>query len=133
MRLRFAVVCSVVISGLSFGMSVPAHAAPQSETSAKTVHSASFFAGDWSSMGTVVTFVANRAAGPASRLVVKLPQNLQKSGQSSFSLSQKSNDEWSGTQDNVTVSFKLISDNFGILSMVGDKPDHHFEMPLSRI
>ncbi|AQS86424.1 MAG: hypothetical protein ABF856_06790 [Acetobacter aceti] len=133
MRLRFAAVCSAVICSFSFGWHVPAYGAPKSETAAHSSHSATFIAGQWSSMGTVVDMVANRAAGPASRIIVHLPQNLQKSGQDTFSLSQKSSDEWSGTRDNVTLSFKLVSDNFGILSMVGDKPDHHFEMPLSRI
>ncbi|MCH4089723.1 hypothetical protein [Acetobacter sp.] len=133
MRLRFVVLCSGVIASATLGASAPGYAAPQPAHSSSTPHSSAFFAGDWSSMGTVVTIVANRAMGPASRIIVKLPKNLQKSGQASFSLSRKSDDEWSGVQDNVTVSFKLISDNFGILSMVGDKPDHHFEMPLSRI
>lgn len=133
MRLRFAAACSVVVCGLSFGLNSPAQAAPKAEAAEKAVHSAAFFSGDWSSMGTVVKIVANRAAGPASRLIVHLPRNLQKSGQETFSLSQKSADEWSGVQNNVTLSFKLVSDNFGILSMVGDKPDHHYEMPLSRM
>lgn len=99
----------------------------------ETIYSAPAIAGTWTSMGMPpVTIAANRAAGPASRLLIHLPQNLQKSGQADFALSHTIDNTWEAKDPKVTVTFTMTSENFGVLKMVGDKPDHHFELPLSR-
>ncbi|NHO54052.1 hypothetical protein GOB87_08795 [Acetobacter estunensis] len=94
---------------------------------------ASFLSGKWTSMGNEITIMANRAAGPASRIMIELPHMLQKSGTARFTLAHKSGNLWVGQDDHhATLTFELKSDNFAELTMTGDKPDHHFEMPFSR-
>ncbi len=115
---------------------LPANAADPAASPAagkETIYPAPAIAGKWMSMGMPpVMIAANRAAGPASRLLVHLPKNLQKSSTADFALSHTTDNTWVGKDDKVTVSFSLTSENFGVLKIIGDTPDHRLEMPLSR-
>lgn len=126
MRTHIAAALLVGATGLA---ALPAQAAKPQEV----IYPATAVAGTWSSMGMpAVIMTANRAAGPASRLLIHLPENLQKTGQADFSLSRASGNTWVDKEPHVTLSFSLVSENFGVLKMVGEKPDHHFELPISR-
>lgn len=137
MHKRFFRTLSVAACGVSLLSAVPALASEPSKAAQgkeeTVIRPATFIAGEWSSMGMeAVEIAANRAAGPASRLIVHLPPSLQKSGQPVFSLARKEGNLWEAQDNKVTLTFKLVSDNFGVLSMTGDKPGHHFELPMSR-
>ncbi|NHN87258.1 hypothetical protein [Acetobacter conturbans] len=137
MNARLFPALAVAACGISLLVQSPVQAADHTKTAQSTaktpIRPASFLSGSWSSMGMApVTIVANRAAGPASRIILHLPHELQKSGQETFSLAHTTGNVWSGTEKETTVTFRLESDNFGVLTMNDSKPGHHLEMPLSR-
>lgn len=92
------------------------------------------FQGDWAVMANMghITVMANKALGPASRLLVALPEDLKKIiGQDRFSLSRQSNTTWQGKSDDVTVTFSLVSENSAHLHVTGTGT-HKLDLPLYR-
>ncbi|GBR04060.1 hypothetical protein [Acetobacter oeni] len=134
--MRKALLSAAVLLAVT-GFSLSPSAAADTESSSgqeTTIYSASAIAGTWSSMGMPpVVITANRAAGPASRLLLHLPKNLQKTGKADLALGHTTDNTWAVTDGKVTVSFTMTSENFGVLKIVGDTPEHRLELPLSRL
>ncbi|WP_086651365.1 hypothetical protein [Acetobacter cibinongensis] len=108
------------------------HSGPAQAT-ASTQYPVPTFEGEWAIMAMDPVKVAgNRALGPAARLLVTLPDSLQKIvGQNHFSLSRQSGSSWQGKQDDLTVTFKLVSENSAELHISG-KENHKLDLPLYR-
>lgn len=110
----------------------PPHAAP-AQANAHTQYATPVFEGEWAIMAMDPVKVAgNRAMGPAARLLVTLPESLQKIvGQNHFSLSRHSGSSWQGKQDDLTITFTLVSENSAELHITG-KENHKLNLPLYR-
>lgn len=108
--------------------------APPALADAHTQYPVPQFEGHWalmSNMGTV-TVMANKALGPAARLLVTLPEDLKKIvGQDRFSLTRQSGTAWQGHQGELTVRFSLISENSAQLHITGTGT-HKLDLPLYR-
>lgn len=135
-----------VLAGLLLpflGLTVlPAAAAPAAGVSQgdkagsdATIYTAAVISGKWTAMSMPpVTIAANRALGPASRLLVHLPDQLNKVNQADFALQRVDGNLWEQKTAKGTLSFKMVSTNFGVLKLVGDnKPGHYYVMPLYRM
>lgn len=111
---------------------VLAASAASTRASVLPARPAAFIAGTWIMGFYKIEISANRALGPAERIIVTLPERLQKSGDATFSLTRKEGNVWVGANGATTLTFKLESDNFGVLSMNEGMPNHHFDLPVSR-
>ncbi|WP_086612256.1 hypothetical protein [Acetobacter indonesiensis] len=100
---------------------------------AHTQYPTSLFEGQWAIMAmSPVSVAANKAVGPAARLLVTLPESLKKIvGQDKFSLSRQSGTSWSAKQGDLTVTFSLISENSAQLQVKGTG-NHKLDLPLYR-
>ncbi|ATJ89945.1 hypothetical protein CIW82_03770 [Acetobacter tropicalis] len=130
--LSFACVAAL---GTSFALPATAHAgdAPPPLADAHTQYPTSLFEGQWAIMAmSPVTVAANKALGPAARLLVTLPDSLKKIvGQDRFSLSRQSGTAWKGTSGDATLTFSLISENSAQIHITG-KDNHKLDLPLYR-
>ncbi|GFE94022.1 hypothetical protein [Acetobacter persici] len=121
--------------GLAFALPLPAQAAKTAvqAPAAQTHYETSAFAGQWAIMAMdPITVAANKASGPAERLLVTLPESLKKIvGQDHFSLSRTSGTAWSGKQDDLTVTFRLVSENSAQIQITGEGT-HKLDLPLYR-
>ncbi|MFT8308655.1 hypothetical protein [Acetobacter malorum] len=121
--------------GLAFALPLPAQAAKPSVQAPTTQahYETSVFVGQWAIMAMdPITVAPNKAAGPAERLLVTLPESLKKIvGQDHFSLSRASGTAWTGKQDDLTVTFKLVSENSAQLQITGEGT-HKLDLPLYR-
>ena len=101
---------------------------------ARTQYSVAQFEGHWAFMANMgpITVMANKALGPAARLLLALPEDLKKIvGQDRFSLTRQSGTVWQGHEGDLTVKFTLISDNSAQLHITGTG-SHKLDIPLYR-
>lgn len=121
--------------GLAFAGTLPAQAAkPAPHAAPAPAHYATpVFVGQWAIMAMdPITVVANKATGPAERLLVTLPESLKKIvGQDHFSLARSSGTEWTGKQADLAVTFSLVSENSARLQIKGEGA-HKLDLPLYR-
>ena len=92
------------------------------------------FMGAWSVRAEVPPFTvaANRAMGPAARLLVNVPDVYAATiGENRFSLARKNGNSWSGTQHNTTLTMTLISPNAGQI-VITNTNGHRVDVPLYR-
>lgn len=133
-------VAAVATLGSFIAASTPAFCAaakpvaPPALADAHTNYSVAQFQGQWalmSNMGTI-NVMANKALGPAARLLVALPEDLKKIvGQDRFSLARVSGTAWQGAEGDLTATLTLISENSAQLHITG-KRGHKLDLPLYR-
>ncbi|GBQ94408.1 hypothetical protein AA23498_2020 [Acetobacter nitrogenifigens DSM 23921 = NBRC 105050] len=117
--------------GLTVNVTHSMAAAPKQETS--VVYTAPQTSGSWASMGLpAITVSANRAAGPASRLLVHLPDFLRKGGKADYALAPDGANAWKTSEDGRVVSFTLQSENSAVFKMEGATSSQHIELPVFR-
>lgn len=118
----------------------PALAAPHTATpaqpaaKAETSYPTATFMGTWSVRAEVPPFTvaANKAMGPAARLLVNVPEIYAVTiGESRFSLTRKSGSSWSGTQHDTTMTMTLLSPNAGQM-VITNTNGHKVDVPLYR-
>lgn len=116
----------------------PALAAPHTPATApaktETTYPTASFMGTWSVRAEVPPFTvaANKAMGPAARLLVNVPEVFAATiGENRFSLARKSGNSWSGTQHNTTLTMTLVSANAGQI-VITNTNGHKVDVPLYR-
>lgn len=118
----------------------PTFAAPQTQApanapaKAETTYPTASFMGTWSVRAEVPPFTvaANKAMGPAARLLVNVPEVFAATiGESRFSLARKSGNSWSGTQHDTTLTMTLVSANAGQI-VITNTNGHKVDVPLYR-
>ncbi|MFT8418609.1 MAG: hypothetical protein ABF636_07245 [Acetobacter sp.] len=118
----------------------PALAAPHTATQAQPAAKAeakyptAAFMGAWTVRAEVPAFTvaANKALGPAERLLVTVPEIYAVTiGESRFSLARKSGVSWSGTQHDTTMTMTLVSPNAGQM-VITNTNGHKVDVPLYR-
>ncbi|GAN67561.1 hypothetical protein [Acetobacter orleanensis] len=126
LSLAFAAPLSAPLSALA---ATPKAQAPVTQAHYETA----VFVGQWAIMAMdPVTVAANKATGPAERLLVTLPESLKKIvGQDKFSLTRASGSTWNGKQGDLTVTFKLVSENSAQIQITGEGT-HKLDLPLYR-
>lgn len=116
-------------------MAAPTASAPtQPATQAQTNYPTATFMGTWTVRAEVPPFIVagNKAMGPAARLLVSVPEIYSATiGESRFSLARKSGSVWSGTQNNTTLTFTLVSQNAGQI-VITNTNGHRVDVPLYR-
>lgn len=107
------------------------HAAP---AKAAASYPTASFMGSWSVRAEVPPFTvaANKALGPAARLLVNVPDVYAATiGENRFSLARKNGNSWSGTQHDTTLTMTLISPNAGQI-VITNTNGHKVDVPLYR-
>nr|WP_298797730.1 hypothetical protein [uncultured Acetobacter sp.] len=121
--------------GLALALPLPAQAAKPTAHAAttQTHYDTPVFAGQWAIMAMdPITAATNKAAGPAERLLVTLPESLKKIvGQDHFSLTRASGSAWTGKEGDLDISFSLVSENSAQLQIKGEGT-HALSLPLYR-
>ena len=116
----------------------PAFAAPHTPATApakaETTYPTASFTGTWSVRAEVPPFTvaANKAMGPAARLLVNVPEVFAATiGENRFSLARKNGNSWSGTQHDTTLTMTLVSTNAGQI-VITNTNGHTVDVPLYR-
>ena len=116
----------------------PAFAAPHTPATApakaETTYPTASFTGTWSVRAEVPPFTvaANKAMGPAARLLVQVPEVFAATiGENRFSLARKNGNSWSGTQHDTTLTMTLVSANAGQI-VITNTNGHKVDVPLYR-
>ena len=117
-------------------LAAPHTAAPETpaHAPAEATYPTASFMGSWTVRAEVPPFTvaANRALGPAARLLVNVPEIYAVTiGESHFSLARKSGSSWSGTQHDTTMTMTLISPNAGQI-VITNTNGHKVDVPLYR-
>ncbi|WP_338333033.1 hypothetical protein [Acetobacter sp. LMG 32666] len=134
--MKHILLCSAVL-GLAAApaMAAPHTAAPTpTPAQAETTYPTATFMGAWTVRAEVPAFTvaANKALGPAARLLVSVPDVFAATiGENRFSLARKSGASWTGTQHDTTMTMTLISPNAGHI-LITNTNGHKVDVPVYR-
>lgn len=111
-----------------------AHAAKASAPEHKGSYPTALFCGTWAMMSAAdaIEVAANRAMGPAARLLLTLPPMYSRVvKQEHFSLSRVDGASWTTSSPPLKLTFTLQSENTALL-VIDSTDGHKMELPLYR-
>lgn len=113
-------------------------AKPAAPKATATAHKGSYptalFCGTWAMMSAAdaIEVAANRAMGPAARLLLTLPPMYSRVvKQERFSLTRVDGSSWTTSSPPLTLTFTLQTDNTALL-VINSTDGHKMELPLYR-
>lgn len=111
-----------------------AHTAKATAPEHKSAYPTALFCGTWAMMAAAdaIEVVANKATGPAARLLLTLPPMYSRVvKQEHFSLTRVDGATWTASSPPLTLTFTLQSENTALL-VINSTDGHKMELPLYR-